>query len=305
MTDSPDINVTPPEVPPETGETTVAAPDNAPAWYAPRRFLRGHFLLAAAVIGTGASMAVEWLTTDRSDEAPARDRLTALFSPASDPVLNKPYFFDREVELNSDIRHNMMMQDTAQAAALKKWLGQLDPYLEADPVTKLDALRRLVQESVRYAFDDRVYGVDEYVAAPLQTMQGAFGDCDDFTDVYYLGARYLGFSADKCFKAVVGTKGEVGNHRVALIDTSATAEKRMLSKNIFVLDNGGPLKHLEETDFVPYLLINREGSRVVMEGVRRLKADVETDINEQGLQKYVRTQMERPEVRDFFRKLGQ
>lgn len=269
----------------------------------PRRsFLRGHFLLAAAVIGFVAGTVFNTKREQaRAEVDPEKDRITAVFSPPGDPVLTKPYYVDYETESAMFARHHMMMQDTANVRELKTWLSQLDPVLDAPPLVKLEALRKLVQDSIKYAPEERLYNCQDYLAPPLQTIRAHFGDCDDFASVFYIGARYLRFPADKCFLMAVGTTGYLLKHWVAVVDTSASSETALLSQNMFILDNGGPIKHIEETGFVPMTLVNREGSHIILTGFRKAFSEVREDIRQQGLEKYVHQQMEKKEVKQFLK----
>lgn len=235
-----------------------------------RRLLRGRFLLASMMLGAGVAAALDDNDTTSISGLPVEthaDRDMALYSGLEDPVLRKPLYGAFENEYNVFARHQVMMRDPENQKQFKAWLAKLDPVMDAEPVAKLDALRRLVQSTLDYTHDETLYNVDEYIAPPLQTLRAGYGDCDDYSIVYYYGARYLGFTDAQCYSAIVGTKGGWTNHRVTLVDIAPPGAARLQSDNIYILDNGGPLKHLEQTDFIVYNLINRQGSHVVQDGI--------------------------------------
>jgi predicted transglutaminase-like cysteine proteinase len=227
-----------------------------------RNLLRGHFLLVAVATGWFAGSVLERMRNAAPDD-PEKDRLTAVFSPAGDPALNKYNFGDTESETAWIKRHHEMMKDSANVQELQAWLSKnFDAVMNESRINKIEAARKAVQKHMTYASDDRLYGGD-YVAPPLQSIRARHGDCDDYAALYYLSLRYLGFSDSKCFELRVYTNGGNNLHKVVLADTSGVEETRLLSKNLFILDNGGGLLHLEQTDFIPRLLINRSGSAYV------------------------------------------
>lgn len=260
----------------------------------PKRFLRGYFMIAAAAVGIAVGAIADKINNAKNTASDEEDRLTAVFSPASDPIHKKPVYGDFEHEFNPYIRHHEMMKDTANVNALKAWLAKLDPLMDKPPLVRLEGLRKMVQDSVRYSYEERLYGRREYVAAPLQTVQAKYGDCDDFAFLYYIGARYLKFPKEKCFIMQVSSDGgPMIDHAVAVVDTSAIGDKTHQSRNMFILDNGGPLVHLEDANFMPFVLTNREESHVVMQGARAFYEREKSDLNEMGVRDYIKSRLER------------
>lgn len=251
-------------------------------------------MIAAAAVGMAVGAIADRINSAKPAMSEEQERLTAIFSPAGDPIRNKPVYGDFEHEFNPYIRHHDMMKDTANVHALKNWLAKLDPLLDKAPLARLEGLRRLVQDSVRYSYEERLYSRREYVAAPLQTVQAKYGDCDDFAFLYYIGARYLKFPKEKCFIMQVSSSGgPMIDHAVAVVDTSAVGDKPYQSRNMFILDNGGPLLHLEDANFTPFVITNREESHLVMQGARVFYAREKSDFKEMGARDYIKSRIDR------------
>lgn len=286
--------------PEETQQPEGPAAENAAAKnslaerFQAKRFLRGYFMIAAAALGIAAGAVADKINSAKPAMDEEQERLTAVFSPAGDAIRKKPVYGDFEHEFNPFIRHHDMMKDTANVTALKTWLSRLDPLMDKAPLARLEGLRRLVQDSVRYSYEERLYGRREYMAAPLQTIQAKYGDCDDFAFLFYIGARYLKFPEEKCFIMQVSSDGgPMIDHAVAVVDTSAAGDKPYQSRNMFILDNGGPLLHLEDANFMPFVLTNREGSHIVMQGARAFYAHEKSDLREMGARDYIKSRIDR------------
>lgn len=160
------------------------------------------------------------------------------------------------------------------------------------PKERLEGLRRLVQDSVKYAYDDRLYNERDYMAAPLQTAQAKYGDCDDFAMLYYIGALYLKFPQEKCFVMMVNSNGEhILNHAIAVVDTSDVNSPPYQSRNMFILDNGGPLLHLEDAGFTPLVITNRHETHLVLKGVRKNIEHEQSDLKEMGMKEYIKSRL--------------
>jgi predicted transglutaminase-like cysteine proteinase len=219
-----------------------------------KNFLRGRFMLAAAVTAMIASS----IALDLGETA-EKDKNRALFPDKNDAARLHFIFPNYDNRYTWLSRHQTMMQDPANAAEFKSWLSKLDSALDKTPMEKIDAVKKLVSNSITYTYEQRLYDRGEYLAAPLQTIRARQGDCDDFAILYYYALRYLGFPEEKCGMMLIASGSERVNHMIAFADTSAAEQKTFLSKNIFILDNNFPGKHLENTDYQPRLLINRLG----------------------------------------------
>ncbi|TVQ68519.1 MAG: transglutaminase [Oceanospirillales bacterium] len=62
---------------------------------------------------------------------------------------------------------------------------------------KLDIVNQFVHQHVRYRTDQRLYGVEDYWASPLETLGHGLGDCEDYAILQYVSLRLAGVSDDR------------------------------------------------------------------------------------------------------------
>ena len=62
---------------------------------------------------------------------------------------------------------------------------------------KLEIVNRFVHQNIRYRTDQRLYGVEDYWASPLETLGHGLGDCEDYAILQYVSLRLAGISDDR------------------------------------------------------------------------------------------------------------
>jgi predicted transglutaminase-like cysteine proteinase len=174
-------------------------------------------------------------------------------------------------------RHTLLMQNSDNAAAMDKWLSQLDNLKNKSIAEKAQGVDALVDRTIRYESDVATYGREEHFAAPLETLAKKQGDCDDFAILKYFSLRYLGVPADKMFVVAVGPENtKTLNHATLMVDTRETgvltyawdaaknkAFGTVAPSNFVILDNDGSpdgkLVEARDAKYRPYYAMNEKG----------------------------------------------
>lgn len=125
---------------------------------------------------------------------------------------------------------------------------------------KLDIVNQFVHQQVRYRTDQRLYGVEDYWASPLETLGHGLGDCEDYAILQYVSLRQAGISDDRLRLIYVNARigGPRSNitqaHMVLGYYATPTSEPLILDS---LIANIRPAS--ERTDLSPVFSFNSEG----------------------------------------------
>jgi len=174
-------------------------------------------------------------------------------------------------------RHNQLLQNSDNRAALQLWLMQLDGLKGKSLEEKARGVDALIDKQIKYSLDPQTYGKEEYWASPMETLQAGRGDCEDFAILKYHALRYLGVPADKMFVVAVSNKGaEQLDHATLMVDVREpgiltqiweAAKTKVTGKpataQFVILDNdgseAGKLVESRSSDYKPYYAMNEKG----------------------------------------------
>lgn len=125
---------------------------------------------------------------------------------------------------------------------------------------KLEIINRFVHQHVRYRTDQRLYGVEDYWASPLETLGHGLGDCEDYAILQYVSLRLAGISDDRLRLIYVnarlgGPRSTVTEaHMVLGYYATATSEPLILDSLISTIHPAS-----QRTDLSPVFSFNSEG----------------------------------------------
>ncbi len=75
---------------------------------------------------------------------------------------------------------------------VRRWQTLLDELNGAPEREQLRRVNEFFHRNVRYETDDRLYGVEDYWATPLEILGHGLGDCEDWAIAKYISLRHLG-----------------------------------------------------------------------------------------------------------------
>lgn len=85
-----------------------------------------------------------------------------------------------------------------RANVSRSWENMLRQAAQAETERqKLEIVNQFVHQHVRYRTDQRLYGVEDYWASPLETLGHGMGDCEDYAILQYVSLRQAGISDDR------------------------------------------------------------------------------------------------------------
>ena len=93
---------------------------------------------------------------------------------------------------------------------------------------RLGWLNRTVNMTIRQASDWALYGVADYWASPLETLDSGAGDCEDYAILKYVALRELGVSSDDLRFVIVQDDRRLTEHAIVAVRSQ---------QNWLVLDN--------------------------------------------------------------------
>lgn len=125
---------------------------------------------------------------------------------------------------------------------------------------KLEIVNRFVHQHVRYRTDQRLYGVEDYWASPLETLGHGMGDCEDYAILQYVSLRHAGISDDRL--RLIYVNARIGGPRSTLTEAhmvlgyyaTPTSEPLILDS---LISNIRPAS--ERSDLSPVFSFNSEG----------------------------------------------
>lgn len=108
--------------------------------------------------------------------------------------------------------------------ALNKLLEKIK---NEDVQTKLEKVNDFFN-NVKYSSDQKIYGVSDYWATPIEFLARDEGDCEDFVIAKYFALEYLGVPTSKMFLSYVKVKKSNEAHMVLSYFETPTSEPIIL-----------------------------------------------------------------------------
>lgn len=143
----------------------------------------------------------------------------------------------------------------------RNWEAMLRQAAQAETERqKLDIVNQFVHQYVRYRTDQRLYGVEDYWASPLETLGHGLGDCEDYAILQYVSLRHAGISDDRL--RLIYVNARIGGPRSTMTQAhmvlgyyaTPTSEPLILDS---LIANIRPAS--ERTDLAPVFSFNSEG----------------------------------------------
>ena len=123
-------------------------------------------------------------------------------------------------------RNDVARCPTPQTTA---WLSLIERLRGSTPQTQLNEVNRVINSIIQYREDPVVYGLSDYWATPLETLQNG-GDCEDFAILKFQTLLALGFDNDDMRVVVVYDADRRVDHAVLAVDVDGRT---------LILDNYG------------------------------------------------------------------
>ncbi|MDK2061468.1 transglutaminase-like cysteine peptidase [Aliarcobacter butzleri] len=108
--------------------------------------------------------------------------------------------------------------------ALNKLLEKIK---NEDLQTKLEKVNDFFN-NVKYSSDQKIYGVSDYWATPIEFLARDEGDCEDYVIAKYFALEYLGVPTSKMFLSYVKVKKSNEAHMVLSYFETSTSEPIIL-----------------------------------------------------------------------------
>ncbi|HEX3600657.1 MAG TPA: transglutaminase-like cysteine peptidase [Lacipirellulaceae bacterium] len=175
-------------------------------------------------------------------------------------------------ELQTRIHADAMTIATCRAnqnactQAARRFLSIFDIGRRHEGRVRLGWLNRAVNMAVRATSDWAQYGVADFWASPLQTMDSEAGDCEDYAIVKYAALRELGVPADDLRLVIVQDEKRETGHAIVAV----RYEERWL-----VLDNRtmAILNAEDVRDYRPLFALDEHGTRTIATAALDLTTD--------------------------------
>jgi len=120
-------------------------------------------------------------------------------------------------------RQRKGLEDPAKLAAYKKFLSQFDFLKGKSLAEQAEGVNHIVNVDTDYVTDQEQYGVNDYWAAPIETVLSHKGDCEDRAILEEAALRYLHVPESRLFIALVNSRGNpaVGlDHAILLLNVA-------------------------------------------------------------------------------------
>lgn len=148
-----------------------------------------------------------------------------------------------------------------RAQASRSWESMIRQASQASSENqKLRIVNQFVHQQVRYRTDQRLYGVEDYWASPLETLGHGLGDCEDYAILQYVSLRLAGVSDDRLRLIYVnarmgGPRSTVTQaHMVLGYYATPTSEPLILDSLVSTISPAS-----RRTDLSPVFSFNSEG----------------------------------------------
>jgi len=102
-------------------------------------------------------------------------------------------------------------------AAARRFLSLIELGRQRQGRAQLGVINRAVNLSIRPVSDWVQYGVDDFWASPLATMNSGAGDCEDYAIVKYVALRQIGVAPDDLRLLIVYDAKHGTSHAVVVV----------------------------------------------------------------------------------------
>ena len=126
----------------------------------------------------------------------------------------------------------------------------------------LGRINRAVNLSIRPMSDWAQYGVADYWATPLETLNSGAGDCEDYAIVKYIALRESGIAPDDLRLVIVRNIKEQANH--AVLAVRFEDEWQILDNRTLVMVNADAVQQ-----YYPLFVLDQRGVRTFVTAVAR------------------------------------
>ncbi len=147
-----------------------------------------------------------------------------------------------------------------RVAVVERWQDLLQEISAESEREQLLQVNEFFHRNVRYEIDERLYGVEDYWATPLETLGHGLGDCEDWAIAKYVSLRHLGIPDSKL--RLIYVRAQIGGprspisqaHMVLGYYATPDAEPIILDSLINTV-----LPASERTDLSPVFSFNADG----------------------------------------------
>ena len=149
-------------------------------------------------------------------------------------------------------------------AAARRFLSIVDNGRRRQGRAQLGEINRAINLSIRPMSDLAQYGVEDYWAAPLESLGSGAGDCEDYAIAKYVALEESGIAPDDLQLEIVRDIEHQATHAVVTVHYNG---------EWLVLDNRTLLMlNAEETHYYPLLTLDHQGVRTFVTEVARRQA---------------------------------
>lgn len=151
------------------------------------------------------------------------------------------------------VRIETTMMRTSSHPKVARWRKQLDAMRDKPPLEQLEAVNRMINESVRYRSDYEHWRRQDRWGFPFATLDEG-GDCEDYAMLKRVSLRYLGWPQEGIY-LLMGFSTYNGD-----AETHAVLMATLPDGSQVILDSQNPriLAPADDTRFTPMMAINRE-----------------------------------------------
>jgi predicted transglutaminase-like cysteine proteinase len=149
-------------------------------------------------------------------------------------------------------------------AAARRFLSIVDNGRRRQGRARLGEINRAVNLSIRPISDLAQYGVEDYWAAPLESLGSGAGDCEDYAIAKYVALEEAGIAPADLQLEIVRDLEHQATHAVVTVH---------YNEEWLVLDNRTLLMlNAEDTHYYPLLTLDHQGVRTFATEVARRQA---------------------------------
>jgi predicted transglutaminase-like cysteine proteinase len=202
------------------------------------------------------------------DQEPATEDSTSIWSWAAKAMLSESSA--KWTELQSRI---LAEKETLAAcrsgdrpcpAAARRFLSIVERGRQREGRARLGEINRAINLSIRPMSDLAQYGVEDYWAAPLESLGSGAGDCEDYAIAKYVALEETGMAPADLQLEIVRDVEHQATHAVVVV---------RYKDEWLILDNRTlMIVNAEETHYYPLLALDHEGIRTFATEVARRRA---------------------------------
>jgi len=149
-------------------------------------------------------------------------------------------------------------------AAARRFLSIIEQGRQRQGRALLGEINRAINLSIRPMSDLAQYGVEDYWAAPLESLSSGAGDCEDYAIAKYVALEESGIASDDLQLEIVRDLEHQATH--AVVEVRFKGEWLILDNRTLVIMS------TEQTHYYPLLALDHEGVRTFATEVARRRA---------------------------------